>query len=120
MDVDESSASKVPPQQVLVSTQTGALGLITPVDELVYLRLNALQTYLTSQLEHPCGLNPRGYRAAESERLGIKGIVDGTILKRWCELSKQRRTEACSRMGVNESTVRADLALISGAGLDYL
>lgn len=120
MDIDEEPASRVPPKQVLVATQTGVLALVTPVDELIYLRLNALQTYMTSQVEHACGLNPRGYRAAESERLGIKGIIDGTLLKRWCELSKQRRAEACSRMGVGESTVRADLALISGGGLVYL
>jgi cleavage and polyadenylation specificity factor subunit 1 len=120
MEVDEEQDSRAPQKQVLVATQTGVLALVTPVDELIYLRLNALQTYMTSQVEHACGLNPRGYRAAESERLGIKGIIDGTMLKRWCELSKQRRAEACSRMGIGESIVRADLALISGGGLDYL
>ena len=86
----------------------------------MYLRLNAMQTYLNAQLEHACGLNPRGYRAVESERMGIKGIVDGTMLRRWSELPKQRRVEACGRIGTEEFLVRRDLELISGGGLGYL
>jgi cleavage and polyadenylation specificity factor subunit 1 len=109
--------SKRPLKQVLVTTQTGTLGLMTPVDELMYLRLNTLQTYLSTQLEHPCGLNARGYRAVESERTGIKGVLDGTILKRWTELPKQRRTDVCLRMGVEESSIRLDLERIVGGNL---
>lgn len=108
------------PHQVLVVTQTGVIALITPIDELMYLRLNAMQTYLTGQLEHACGLNPRGYRAVESERMGIKGIVDGTILMRWAELAKQRRVEAAGRIGAGEVLLRGDLDMISGGGLGYL
>jgi cleavage and polyadenylation specificity factor subunit 1 len=106
-------------QQVLVVTQTGVLALITPIDELMYLRLNAMQTYLTAQLDHACGLNPRGYRAVESERMGIKGIVDGTMLMRWAELPKQRRVEASGRIGTEEMVLRSDLELIAGGGLGY-
>jgi cleavage and polyadenylation specificity factor subunit 1 len=103
--------------QVLVTTQTGTIGLMTPVDEMLYLRLNTLQTYLNAQLENPCGLNPRGYRAVESERMGIKGVLDGSTLKRWTELPKQRRVDACTRMGVDESSVRRDLETILGGSL---
>ncbi|KAF2674469.1 protein CFT1 [Microthyrium microscopicum] len=107
------------PQQVLVVTQTGVLALITPVDELIYLRLNGLQTFLNAQLEHHCGLNPRGYRAVESERMGIKGVLDGTMLRRWTELPKQRRAEALSKLGTEEMVVRGDLERVAG-GLGYL
>jgi cleavage and polyadenylation specificity factor subunit 1 len=117
-DGEEGQAiSKRPLNQVLVVSQTGTLGLMSPVDELMYLRLNTLQTYLSTQLEHTCGLNPRGYRAVESERTGIKGVLDGSILKRWTELPKQRRTDLCLRMGVEESSVRRDLETIIGGAL---
>jgi len=120
-EMDQSPKPSRPiPQQVLIVTQTGVFALITPIDELMYLRLNAMQTYLTAQLEHACGLNPRGYRAVESERMGIKGIVDGTILTRWAELPKQRRVEACGRIGTEEVILRSDLEMIGGGGLGYL
>lgn len=120
MAIDSEPDNTSPFNHVLVVTQTGTLALITPVDELMYLRLNTLQTYLTAQLDHFCALNPRGYRAVESERMGIKGVVDGSVLKRWTELPKQRRVEACLRVGVEESVVRADLEFIGGGGLGYL
>lgn len=110
-------STKAPLQQVLLTTQSGALSIITPIDELMYLRLNTLQTYLTTQLDHPCGLNPRGYRAAESERTGIKGVLDGSVLKRWNELPKQRRVDVCGRMGVDEESVWQDLGVVCGSGL---
>jgi cleavage and polyadenylation specificity factor subunit 1 len=120
MAIDSDPDNTSPFNHVLVVTQTGTLALITPVDELMYLRLNTLQTYLTAQLDHFCALNPRGYRAVESERMGIKGVVDGSVLTRWTELPKQRRVEACLRVGVEESVVRADLEFIGGGGLGYL
>ena len=120
MIIDSVPGNTPPLQHVLLVTQTGTLALITPVDELMYLRLNTLQTYLTAQLEHPCALNPRGYRAIESERFGIKGIVDGSVLRRWSELPKQRRAEACVRIGVEEGVIRADLEFVGGGGLAYL
>jgi cleavage and polyadenylation specificity factor subunit 1 len=130
-------------QHVLVLNQTGTFALISPVDELLYLRLNALQTYLTGQLDHPCGLNPRGYRTAETSNDasgaassggglgrsggggggvggGIKGVVDGTLLKRWNELPRQRQADGCTRVGVEEERLRADLEAVGGEGLGYL
>jgi len=107
-------------EQVLVINQSGVLSLVTPVDELRYLRLNAMQTYLTAQLDHPCGLNPRGYRAVESDRMNVRGVVDGTLLRRWTELPKQRKVDACQRVGTAETVVRTDLEHIGGGGLGYL
>jgi cleavage and polyadenylation specificity factor subunit 1 len=140
---DDAMEQDVPPrkaqQQVLVLNQTGVISLVSPVDELLYLRLNALQTYLTAQLDHACGLNPRGYRAAENsgDALGggagagsggirgggiggIKGVVDGSLLKRWAELPKQRQMDACTRVGVEMESLRNDLESVGGEGLGFL
>jgi len=106
--------------QLLLATQSGALALITPLDEQTYRRLGALQTHLTGVLDHICGLNPRAYRAVESEGFGSRGILDGGVLRRWTELGSQRRAEACLRVGAEAWQVRSDLEMISGGGLGYL
>ena len=98
-------------------TQSGAISLISPVDEQTYRRLGALHTYLVNQLEHACGLNPRGYRAVEG---AARGIIDGNVLRRWAELPSSRQQEACAKMGVEEWVVRGDLEVLGGAGLSYL
>src|SRR4051812_11573257 len=51
--------------QILVATDSGALGLISPVDEQVYRRLLVLQNFMISAAEPLCGLNPRGFRVVE-------------------------------------------------------
>jgi len=107
------------PNHVLLTTQSGSLGLLTPINETVYRRLGALQAFLTNSLDHACGLNPRGYRAVETERFGSRGIVDGTILRRWSELSSGRRMEAVAKVGVEEGVVREDLVAVGKEGLDY-
>ena len=137
-DADEKPQRGKAGSQVLVATQTGALGLMTPVDETTHLRLSALQTYLLSQLEQPCGLNARGYRGGAGQGVGesagegrgaegergaggvVKGVVDGGLLGRWMELSKQRRAEGSSRVGVDEAAVRRDLEAVNGSALGLL
>ena len=66
-DSDEMSIDAyVPLHQVLITTQTGSVGLVTSVSEESYRRLSALQSQLSNTLEHPCGLNPRAYRAVDA------------------------------------------------------
>ncbi|QDS67966.1 hypothetical protein FKW77_009040 [Venturia effusa] len=119
METDPPSEEPQPPNHVLLTTQSGALGLLTPINETVYRRLGALQAFLTNSLDHACGLNPRGYRSVETERYGSRGIVDGTVLRRWSELSSGRRMEAIAKVGVEEAELRADLAMVGEAGLGY-
>jgi cleavage and polyadenylation specificity factor subunit 1 len=123
MDVDTTDSAKSPPPEtpnhVLLTTQTGVLGLLTPIDEQTYRRLGALQVFLTNSLEHACGLNPRGYRSVETERSGSRAIVDGTILRRWTELGSQRKAEACLKVGVEEWVVRGDLERVGAGALGY-
>lgn len=116
-DVDMSSN---PTSAVLLTTASGALVLLTPLDESTYRRLGALQTHLATILDHPCGLNPRAFRAVESEGFGGRGILDGQILRRWRELSSQKKIEACNRVGEDIGTVRSWLDGIEGGGMSYL
>lgn len=109
-----------PPYQILITTQSGSLALITPLNEQVYRRLQMLQTQLSNTLEHACGLNPRAYRAVESDGMGGRGMLDGSLLRRWMELGSQRRAEVAGRVGVADWVVRGDLDMIGGSGLGYL
>lgn len=122
-DGDTSTDEKPPTQlhQLLITTQSGSLALVTPLEESTYRRLSALQTTLTSILEHPAGLNPRAYRAVESEGLGARGVVDGDIICRISELGAGKKAEVLGRVGVEEVWgIRGDLEGITGRGLSYL
>jgi cleavage and polyadenylation specificity factor subunit 1 len=120
MDIDNPSSNSQPLQHILTTTQTGTFGLITPVSEPTYRRLIAIQTYLVNQLDHACSLNPKAYRNVEHERFGSRGMLDGTVLGRWCELSSQRKAEACAKVGFEEWVIRGDLEIVGGGGLGYL
>lgn len=119
MDADPEEPTETI-SQVLLTSASGALALVTTLTEPSYRRLDALQTHLINILDHPCGLNPRAYRRVESEGFGARGVVDGGLLRRWSMLSAQRRLEACTRVGASEWEVKADLALLAGGALDFL
>lgn len=110
----------IPQHQVLIASENGSLALVTSVPEDSYRRLSALQSQLTNTLEHPCGLNPRAFRAVESDGTAGRGMIDGTLLRQWLDLGRQRQNEIAGRVGANEWEIRADLEAIGGGGLGYL
>ncbi|KAL5365766.1 CPSF A subunit region-domain-containing protein [Aspergillus floccosus] len=116
MDLDLT----VPRHNVLITSQNGSVALVTCIAEEVYRRLSALQSQLTNTLEHACGLNPRAFRAVESDGSAGRGMLDGNLLAQWLDLSKQRRVEIASRVGADEWEIKADLESICGDGLGYL
>lgn len=116
MDVDVD----IPQYQVLIASQNGSLGLVTPVAEESYRRLSAVQSQLITTVEHACGLNPRAFRAVESDGTVGRGMIDGTLLRQWLDLGKQRQMEIAGRIGANEWEIRADLEAVGGGGLGYL
>ena len=119
-DAEPSLPNATALYHILTTSQTGSVGLITPVDESTYRRLSALQVHLTSILEHTAGLNPRAYRAVESEGFGARGVVDGTLVQRISELGAARKAEVLGRAGADAWGLRSDLEIIGGAGLSYL
>jgi cleavage and polyadenylation specificity factor subunit 1 len=122
-EADDDEATRPAPAlyHVLATSTSGSVGLITPLDEAAYRRLSALQTHLTSILEHAAGLNPRAYRAIESESFGgARGVVDGTLVRRIGELGATKRADVLARAGGDAWGLRSDLEIISGGGLGYL
>ncbi|KAJ5552933.1 Cleavage/polyadenylation specificity factor A subunit C-terminal [Penicillium frequentans] len=116
MDVDQAIST----HNVLIASQNGSLALVTTVTEESYRRLSALQSQLTNTIEHPGGLNPRAFRAVESDGASGRGMVDGTLLRQWLSLGKQRQADFAGRVGATEWEIRADLEAIGGDGLGYL
>lgn len=106
--------------QVLITSQTGSIAVITPIPEESYRRLLALQLQLVNALEHPCGANPRAYRAVESDGIGgQRGMIDGKLLSRWLDLGIQRKVDVAARVGTDIESIRSDLEALDG-GLLYL
>lgn len=118
MDVDSTDSG--PLHQILHTSQSGTLALITPLSELSYRRLSGLATTLATTLDSACGLNPRAFRAVENELGGgggTRGIVDGNLLMRWGELGEQKRRENLAKAGTEEWVFRAEREVLSGRGV---
>lgn len=106
--------------QILITTREGALTLITPLSEQAYRRLSTLQTTLTTQLDQPCGLNPRAHRQIETDGVGGRAMIDGMVVRRWLEQSSQHKYQLADRVGGTVWDVRSDLEGVVGGGLGYL
>ncbi|KAJ4372482.1 mRNA cleavage and polyadenylation factor subunit [Neocucurbitaria cava] len=109
MDTTEDAAGPAQPlHQILCTSQSGTLALITPLSESSYRRLSNLTAYLANTLDSACGLNSRAFRAGDSVEGGwdagisARGMLDGNVLMRWGELGEQRRREGLGKYGGDE------------------
>jgi cleavage and polyadenylation specificity factor subunit 1 len=119
--IDQAAEETIPEHEILITSTTGVISLLSPLTEAQYRRLNTLTQHLTSTLYHACGLNPRAYRVDKDAEQGVGGrtIVDGGLIQRWMELGSQRRAEVAGRVGGGVEEVREDLSGIL-SGLGYL
>jgi cleavage and polyadenylation specificity factor subunit 1 len=122
--MDIAADDTITGHEILVTSQTGAISLLSPLSETQYRRLSTLANHLSNTLYHACGLNPKAYRLGSTDTIeglvgGGRTIVDGSMLLRWMELGSQRRVEVASRIGVGINEVREDLVALIG-GLSYL
>ena len=122
--MDLAADATIPEHEILVTSQTGSISILSPLSESQYRRLSTLANHLSNTLYHACGLNPRAYRVGSGKEttegsVGGRTIVDGGMLLRWMELGSQRRAEVASRVGVGVDEVREDLVALMG-GLGYL
>lgn len=111
-----------PSHEILMTTTSGAIALLSSLSETQYRRLSTLTNHLCNTLYHACGLNPKAHRVDDRSPeavIGGRPIVDGTIMMRWMELGTQRRAEVAGRIGVDAEQVREDLEMLMG-GVMYL
>lgn len=113
----------LPLHQILHTTQSGTIGLVTPVSESSYRRLSNLAAYLAHTLDPRCGLNPRAFRAGDSgdggwdAGTGARGVLDGTLLMRLGELSEPKKREGLSKYGGGEWEIWGEREVLAGWGL---
>lgn len=119
-EISSSDAGETAFHHVLVTSHNGSIALVTSVAEESYRRLSALQSQLINTVDHPAGLNPRAFRAVESDGAAGRGMVDGNLLRLWLNMSKQRQVEIAGRVGATEWEIKADLETIGGGGFGYL
>ena len=122
MDITEDTPPQ-PLHQILHTTQSGTLALITPLSESSYRRLSNLAAYLSSTLDSACGLNARAFRAGEGVEggwdagAGARGMLDGNLLMRWGELGEQRRREGLSKYGGDDWLLWGEREVLAGWGV---
>ncbi|KAF2682618.1 hypothetical protein K458DRAFT_369548 [Lentithecium fluviatile CBS 122367] len=122
VEPDSTSPSTPEPlHQILLTTQSGTLALLTPLTETSYRRLSGLATFLANTLESACGLNYKAYRAVEGELggagPGMRGVIDGGLLMRWGELGYGRQKEGLGKVGGDEWVFWGEREVIAGWGV---
>jgi len=118
-----ATSSPLPLHQVLITSQSGTLALLTPLSESSYRRLSNLSAYLVNTLESAGGLNPIAYRAGEGFEggwdagSGARGVLDGGLLMRWGELGEQKRREGLAKYGGDEWGFGGEREVLAGWGI---
>ncbi|USP76958.1 uncharacterized protein yc1106_04232 [Curvularia clavata] len=109
--------------QILCTTQSGTLALVTPLSEDTYRRLSNLSAYLANTLDTTAGLNPRAFRASDTPDggwdagTGARGMLDGNLLMRWGELSERGRREGLAKYGEGEWMFWGEREILAGWGV---
>ncbi|KAF5849521.1 hypothetical protein GGP41_005002 [Bipolaris sorokiniana] len=112
-----------PLHQILCTTQSGTLALVTPLSEDTYRRLSNLSAYLSNTLDATAGLNPRAFRASDTPDggwdagTGARGMLDGNLLMRWGELGERGRREGLAKYGEGEWMFWGEREVLAGWGV---
>lgn len=112
-----------PLHQILCTSQSGTLALVTPLSEDTYRRLSNLSAYLSNTLDATAGLNPRAFRASDTPDggwdagTGARGMLDGNLLMRWGELGERGRREGLAKYGEGEWMFWGEREVLAGWGV---
>ncbi|CAG8596773.1 4454_t:CDS:10 [Cetraspora pellucida] len=116
---EETSGHK---QLCLCGTLDGSIGMITPIPEKMYKRMQLLHSQMVNGIQHPAGLNPKSFRLMQSkQRLAInpaKGILDGDLLIQFPNLVLHRQREMTKQIGTTIERILDDL-LVLQESCDY-
>ncbi|CAH1761431.1 3424_t:CDS:10 [Entrophospora sp. SA101] len=99
-----------------IGTLDGSIGMITPITEKTYKRMQLLYSQMVNGIQHPAGLNPKSFRLLQSKmRLAInpsKGILDGDLLFQFPNLALHRQREMTKQIGTTVERIMDDLLAI--------
>lgn len=99
------------------ASHDGSIHSLVPAKELVFKRLQLVQTRLVRRIPQFGGLNPRGYRTVRNETVSRainRGILDGDLLGRFEMLSVDQQEEAARLVSSDRETVLYNLENLRG------
>ncbi|KAG9306400.1 hypothetical protein G9A89_018283 [Geosiphon pyriformis] len=100
----------------LCGTLDGSIGMITPIPEKMYKRMQLLYSQMVNGIQHPAGLNPKSFRLLQSnQRLATnpaKGVLDGDLLFQFPNLSLNRQREMTKQIGTTPERIMDDLLAV--------
>ncbi|BFZ63534.1 mRNA cleavage and polyadenylation factor subunit [Saitoella coloradoensis] len=105
----------------LAGTLSGNLGMVTPISERAYRRLNILQGQIATTEESVAGLNNRAYRlSTHVSRTSnpMRGVIDGSLVSTFVSMSTTRRAEIAKKTGARSERIMDDLLELDRA-LEY-
>ncbi|KAM0789430.1 hypothetical protein ACM66B_000255 [Microbotryomycetes sp. NB124-2] len=101
---------------VLYGGVDGSLFSLVPVRDIVFKRLQLLQTALARHVQHFAGLNPRGNRIVKNDSVSraiTRGVLDGELLAEFEWLPLHRQVELATAVGTDQDTLLANLRSLS-------
>ncbi|CAG8474587.1 7722_t:CDS:10 [Paraglomus occultum] len=111
MMTDEESGSFA--ELCLCGTLDGSIGMVTPIPEKMYKRMQLLHAQMVNGIPHPAGLNPKSFRLLQSKlRLlqnPVKSILDGDLIFEFPSLAQNRQREMTKQIGTSVERVMDDL-----------
>jgi len=102
----------VPQAELIFGTLEGSIGVLSPVSDDAFKRLQLLSGQLMRNLQHFAGLNPRSFRTVRNDDLSRplnKEILDGNLLHAFEELDVKRQALITKQIGTDTLTVLRDL-----------
>eukprot|EP00744_Colponema_vietnamica_P008634 GILI01012311.1.p1 GENE.GILI01012311.1~~GILI01012311.1.p1 ORF type:complete len:642 (+),score=193.96 GILI01012311.1:47-1927(+) len=97
----------------------GALGVVVPLEETVFRRLNTLHSVMVNSLPQVAGLNPRAFRAFapwhKMRRPAKKNILDGQVLYMYPFLSATQQRDLARMVGSQPETILQNLRDLDGS-----
>jgi len=125
-------AREIPQTKLLFGATNGSISLLTPISDgqqldstsaeastsgsIVGKRLGLLQGQLTRNFQHMAGLNPKAFRLVRNEYQSknlSRGILDGSLLSQFGQLSMKRQEEMTKQIGGDRRVILRDLAVLS-------
>ena len=106
---------------LVAGTSEGGISMVAPVGEKLFKRLYGLYSRMVTHLEHPAGLNPRGFRQIKLPHKSIhaasfvtgppgpRGILDGDLLNRFLHLPLVYQRELAKAIGSKDDRILDDL-----------
>ncbi|CAG8433080.1 10709_t:CDS:10 [Diversispora eburnea] len=87
-------------QLCLCGTLDGSIGMITPIPEKMYKRMQLLHVQMVNGIQHPAAINP------------AKGILDGDLLMQFPNLALHRQREMTKQIGTTIERIMDDLLVV--------